>query len=127
MQLHRNRPGIDAFALWDAVYKCVRAFLSHSGRHALFRQFTLPQRSSPECSIEGRGMNARAANTWRSFRFQHPDQKIKMDKRLAKRHKRQVSQARERLVSSEPDLRTPEQVRAAREAISYARDEKFGK
>jgi len=50
-----------------------------------------------------------------------------MDKRLAKRHKRQVSRARERVVSSEPDLRTPEQVRAAREASGYARDRQFGK
>jgi hypothetical protein len=49
-----------------------------------------------------------------------------MDKRLAKRHKRQVSRARERLVSSEPDLRTPEQVRAAREASGYAPDRQFG-
>ena len=39
-----------------------------------------------------------------------------MDKRLAKRHKRQVSRARERLTLSEPDLRTPEQIKAAREA-----------
>jgi hypothetical protein len=39
-----------------------------------------------------------------------------MDKRLAKRHKRQVSRAKERVRLSEPDLRTPEQVRAAREA-----------
>jgi hypothetical protein len=39
-----------------------------------------------------------------------------MDKRLAKRHKRQVSRGRERVRVSEPDLRTPEQLRAAREA-----------
>jgi len=39
-----------------------------------------------------------------------------MDKRLAKRHKRQVSRARERVRLSEPDLRTPEQIKAAREA-----------
>jgi len=39
-----------------------------------------------------------------------------MDKRLAKRHKRQVSRARERVKISEPDLRTPEQIKAAREA-----------
>ena len=39
-----------------------------------------------------------------------------MDKRLAKRHKRQVSRARERAGSSEPDLRTPEEIKAAREA-----------
>jgi hypothetical protein len=39
-----------------------------------------------------------------------------MDKRLAKRHKRQVSRARERLTLSEPDLRTPEQIKAARDA-----------
>lgn len=39
-----------------------------------------------------------------------------MNKRLLKRHKRQVSRAKERVRLSQPDLRTPEQVRAAREA-----------
>ena len=39
-----------------------------------------------------------------------------MDKRIAKRHKRQVQRARERIRLSEPDVRTPEQLRAAREA-----------
>jgi hypothetical protein len=39
-----------------------------------------------------------------------------MNKRLLKRHKRQVSRAKERVRLSEPDLRTPEQVTAAREA-----------
>lgn len=37
-----------------------------------------------------------------------------MNKRLLKRHKRQVSRAKERVRLSEPDVRTPEQVRAAR-------------
>jgi hypothetical protein len=39
-----------------------------------------------------------------------------MNKRLAKRHKRQVSRANKRVRLSEPDLRTPEQIKAAREA-----------
>jgi hypothetical protein len=39
-----------------------------------------------------------------------------MDKRLMKRHKRQVLRARERVRVSEPDVRTAEQLRAAREA-----------
>jgi hypothetical protein len=39
-----------------------------------------------------------------------------MNKRLQKRHNRQVSRAKERVKLSEPDLRTPEQLRAAREA-----------
>jgi hypothetical protein len=39
-----------------------------------------------------------------------------MDKRLAKRHKRQVSRAKQHVKLSEPDLRTPEQIKAAREA-----------
>jgi len=39
-----------------------------------------------------------------------------MDKRLAKRHKRQVTRAREQVKISEPDVRTPEQLKAAREA-----------
>jgi hypothetical protein len=43
-----------------------------------------------------------------------------MDKRLQKRHKRQVARARERVRVSEPDLRTPEQLRAAREASQPA-------
>ena len=39
-----------------------------------------------------------------------------MDKRLMKRHKRQVSRAAARVRLSEPDLRTPEELKAAREA-----------
>ena len=39
-----------------------------------------------------------------------------MDQRLMKRHKRQVSRARDRVKLSEPDVRTPEQLAAAREA-----------
>ena len=39
-----------------------------------------------------------------------------MNKRLLKRRKRQVSRAKERVRLSAPDLRTPEQLRAAREA-----------
>jgi hypothetical protein len=39
-----------------------------------------------------------------------------MNKRLEKRHKRQVARARERLKTSAPDLRTPEQLKALREA-----------
>jgi hypothetical protein len=39
-----------------------------------------------------------------------------MNKRLLKRHKRQVSRAKQRVRLSEPDLRTPEQLQAAREA-----------
>jgi DNA-binding transcriptional regulator YiaG len=39
-----------------------------------------------------------------------------MDKRLAKRHKRQVSRAKEHVKLSEPDVRTPEEIKAAREA-----------
>ena len=38
-----------------------------------------------------------------------------MNKRLLKRHKRQVSRAKERVKVSEPDVRTPEQLSAARE------------
>ena len=43
-----------------------------------------------------------------------------MDKRLAKRHKRQVARAKERVKTSEPDLRTPEEIQAAREASRAA-------
>lgn len=39
-----------------------------------------------------------------------------MDKRLAKRHKRQVAREKERVRISEPDVRTPEERKAAREA-----------
>ena len=38
----------------------------------------------------------------------------RVDKRLAKRHKRQVSRAREKIKLSEPDLRTVDQIEAAR-------------
>jgi hypothetical protein len=43
-----------------------------------------------------------------------------MDKRLQKRHKRQVARAKEHVKLSEPDLRTPEQITAAREAARSA-------
>lgn len=39
-----------------------------------------------------------------------------MNKRLLKRHKRQVARAKDRGSLSQPDLRTPEQVAAARES-----------
>ncbi len=39
-----------------------------------------------------------------------------MNRRLEKRHKRQVARAKERVKLSEPDLRTPEQLKAAQEA-----------
>ena len=39
-----------------------------------------------------------------------------MNKILAKRHKRQVARAKLRVQVSEPDVRTPEQLAAAREA-----------
>jgi hypothetical protein len=39
-----------------------------------------------------------------------------MTKRLVKRHKREVARAKQRVKLSEPDLRTPEQVKAARDA-----------
>jgi hypothetical protein len=38
-----------------------------------------------------------------------------MNKRLAKRHKRQVARAKQRVKFSEPDVRTPEQLAVARE------------
>jgi hypothetical protein len=38
-----------------------------------------------------------------------------MNKRIQKRHKRQVLRAREQVRLSQPDLRTPEQIAAARE------------
>jgi hypothetical protein len=43
-----------------------------------------------------------------------------MDKRLQKRHKRQVARAKEHVKLSEPDLRTPEQIKAARETSRAA-------
>jgi hypothetical protein len=39
-----------------------------------------------------------------------------MNKRLQKRHKRQVTRGRERIRVSQPDLRTLEQIQAARDA-----------
>ena len=39
-----------------------------------------------------------------------------MNKRLEKRHKRQVTRARQRVKLSAPDLRSPEQLKALREA-----------
>jgi hypothetical protein len=45
-----------------------------------------------------------------------------MDKRLEKRHKRQVSRAKNKIKLSEPDVRTPEQIEAAREASRAAQN-----
>ena len=39
-----------------------------------------------------------------------------MDKRLEKRHKRQVARAKKKVRLSEPDVRTREQIEAAKEA-----------
>ena len=39
-----------------------------------------------------------------------------MDKRLAKKHKRQVERAKVNAKTSEPDVRTQEQIQAARDA-----------
>lgn len=39
-----------------------------------------------------------------------------MDKRLAKRHKRQVARAQDKKKVSEPDVRSQEEIEAAREA-----------
>ena len=39
-----------------------------------------------------------------------------MNKRIEKRHKRKVQRAREQVKLSEPDVRTPEQIQAARAA-----------
>jgi hypothetical protein len=49
-----------------------------------------------------------------------------MDKRILKRHKRQVSRAKARVRLSEPDLRTPEQIKAAREASRPAGNRRDG-
>jgi hypothetical protein len=49
-----------------------------------------------------------------------------MNKRLLKRHKRQVSRAKGRIRLSEPDVRPPEQVRAAKEASRAAIDRRTG-
>lgn len=39
-----------------------------------------------------------------------------MNKRIEKRHKRQVERAKAKVKLSEPDVRTPEQIQAAKEA-----------
>ncbi len=49
-----------------------------------------------------------------------------MNKRLLKRHKREVSRAKGHVKVSEPDVRTPEQIRAAREASRPAGDRNDG-
>ncbi len=43
-----------------------------------------------------------------------------MNKRLLKRHKRQVSRERERVKRSEPDVRTPEEQHGRRAALLVA-------
>jgi hypothetical protein len=49
-----------------------------------------------------------------------------MNKRLLKRHKREVSRAKSHVKVSEPDVRTPEQIKAAREASRPAGDRTDG-
>ena len=49
-----------------------------------------------------------------------------MNKRLEKRHKRQVERERGKIKLSEPDVRTPEQIRAAREASQPAGGRRTG-
>jgi hypothetical protein len=49
-----------------------------------------------------------------------------MNKRLLKRHKRQVARAKGKIRLSEPDVRPPEQVRAARQASRAATDRRTG-
>lgn len=49
-----------------------------------------------------------------------------MNKRLLKRHKREVARAKGQVKASEPDMRTPEQIRAAREASRSAGDRNDG-
>jgi hypothetical protein len=49
-----------------------------------------------------------------------------MDKRLQKRHKRQVARAKKHVKLSEPDVRTPEQIQAAREASGAASSRRAG-
>ena len=49
-----------------------------------------------------------------------------MNKRLLKRHKRQVARAKEKIRLSEPDVRPPEQVRAARGASRAPTDRHTG-
>ena len=49
-----------------------------------------------------------------------------MNKRLLKRHQRQVARAKDTIRLSEPDVRTPEQVRAAREASRAATHRRTG-
>ena len=49
-----------------------------------------------------------------------------MDKRQAKRHKRHVARARAHVKQSEPDVRTPEELEAAREAGRQAGGQRNG-
>lgn len=42
-----------------------------------------------------------------------------MDKRLAKRHKRQVARAKDKAKETEPDVRTQEEIEAARAASRF--------
>ena len=48
-----------------------------------------------------------------------------MNKRLQKRHERQVARAKERAKVSEPDVRTPEEIREARERSHSIRDQRI--
>ena len=49
-----------------------------------------------------------------------------MDKRIEKRHKREVLRKKNKTKQSEPDLRTPEEIQAAREAMRGQADDLGG-
>ena len=65
------------------------------------------------CFFKGAGC---FKHKWSDFPLRTISCGVKMDKRAEKRHKRQVSRAKKRVKLSEPDVRTPEQIQAAREA-----------
>ncbi len=59
-----------------------------------------------------------------------PGKGTQMDKRQQKRHKREVARAKNQVKLSEPDVRTPEEIKAAREksrpAHGWRRDPNSG-
>lgn len=71
--------------------------------------------ATPRCMRERKSTRDYFAHPARRKKSRSPD-KRKMNKRLHKNHKRKVSRARERIILSQPDVRTPEQLQAARES-----------
>src|SRR4029077_17848186 len=90
-----------------------RVHRSQAARLQIQRSGVESRKTTPGTNAAHDGASQPNAASWEKLR-------VSMNKRLLKRHKRHVARAKERVKLSEPDLRTPEQIKAAREASRSA-------